>query len=246
MGRRRILLVLAAVIAAFGTLMVFMYVKGADQRAAQEYDAVEVLEAVKPIAPGEAFSDAVSASKFRMSKVPRNQVLDGSQTDVSTLDGLVATQAIYPGEQIISATWADQVEATSNLAIPKGMMAISVNLTDPARVAGFVNPGSEVTIFMTSDGDSGTGQAPFVRTLMDRVTVLGVGTTSTIKSTTTSESGEQTTEELPKTLMTLAVKQKDAERIIFGASNGELAFGLLTKDTTLGSSAGFNRSNLFQ
>ena len=38
-------------------------------------------------------------------------------------------------------------------------MAISVNLTDPARVAGFVNPGSEVGIFVSAD-DEGPGGRP--------------------------------------------------------------------------------------
>ena len=35
------------------------------------------------------------------------------------------------------------------LTIPKGKIAISVNLSDPARVAGFVNPGDKVAIFLT-------------------------------------------------------------------------------------------------
>ncbi|MET1059031.1 MAG: Flp pilus assembly protein CpaB [Nocardioides sp.] len=236
---------MAAAIAAMGTLMVFLYVQGAESRANERYDAVQVLRAVKPIEAGESFDAATQASKFQLESVARDQVLDGSQTDLTSLRGLVATQAIYPGEQIIAAKWSGQVEAPTSLAIPKGMMAISVNLTDPARVAGFVNPGSEVSIFMTGDGGS-SGGAPFARTLMDRVTVLGVGTTSTIKSTKTSGDGEQIVEELPRTLMTLAVKQRDAERVIFAARNGELAFGLLTKDTSLAQSPGFSQANLFQ
>ena len=42
-------------------------------------------------------------------------------------------------------------------ASPTNKMAISINLTDPDRVAGFVNPGSEVAIFVT--GTSGGGAA---------------------------------------------------------------------------------------
>ena len=43
MGRRKILLPLAAVIAALGTLMVFMYVQGAESRASDKFDGVQVL-----------------------------------------------------------------------------------------------------------------------------------------------------------------------------------------------------------
>ena len=40
MGRRTILLVVAALVAALGTTMVFMYVRGVDARANERFDAV--------------------------------------------------------------------------------------------------------------------------------------------------------------------------------------------------------------
>ena len=144
MGRRKILLPLAAVIAAVGTLMVFLYVQGAEGRAADKYDAVEVLRVVKPIEPGEKFDDAARESKFQLQTVARDQVLSGSQTDLTSLSGTVATQKLFAGEQVIADKWGAVAEAASALTIPKDMLAISVNLTDPGRVAGFVNPGSEV------------------------------------------------------------------------------------------------------
>lgn len=243
MDRRKILLVLAAVIAALGTLLVFLYVQGADERAQKDVESVEVLTATKAIEPGETFDDAAAASKFALEEVPKDRVLSGAQTSLTELSGQVASTRIYPGEQIISDKWGGTVENTS-LAIPEGMMAISVNLTDPSRVAGFVNPGSEVAIFVSSDE---LPQPTFTRILLPRVQVLGVGTTSTITSTTTDDDGESTTEQLPKTLMTLAVRQQDAQRVIFAATNGELAFGLLTDDTTVRPKApGVNGSNLFQ
>jgi len=244
MGRRKILLVVAALVAALGTLMVFVHVQGAGRRADQRYDAVEVLQATKPIEAGESFDEAVRASKFRLESVASEQVLEGSQSDLTALSGLKASQAIFPGEQIIAAKWASEVEAPSSLAIPKGMLAISVNLTDPARVAGFVNPGSEVAVFLA--GTRGEDAKPFAQLLLQRVQVLGVGTTSTITSTKTTGNGEQLSEELPRTLMTLAVKQRDAERLIYSASNGELAFGLLTQDSTVAKSAGLTAENLFE
>ena len=75
-------------------------------------------------------------------------------------------------------------------------MAISVNLTDPARVAGFVNPGSEVAIFLTGT-DPSHGPAGSRGSCSTRVTVLGVGSTTPVSTTTTDESGASTTEQLP-------------------------------------------------
>ena len=152
---------------------------------------------------------------------------------------------IYPGEQIISAKWGQSAAVESALQIPETNMAVSVNLTDPSRVAGFVNPGSEVAIFLTGVTDSdGLG---YSRLLLERVTVLGVGSTTPVSTTTTDETGASTTEQLPRTLLTLSVNQLQAEKILYAQSTGELAFGLLTDESAVAPDAGpMTFENLFK
>lgn len=231
MDRRRILLVAAVVVAALGAALVFLYVKGADTRAEQRFDTVEVLRATSLIEPGESVEDAQAAGKLALQAVARDQLLDGYQDSTDALVGTVALAPIYPGEQIISAKFGATAAAQSSLQIPEAKLAVSVNLTDPARVAGFVNPGSEVSIFLTGT-DPANGQQ-FTRLLMDRVTILGVGSTTPVSTTTTDEAGQQTTEQLPRTLLTLALDQKQAEKILYAATIGELAFALLTEKSTV-------------
>jgi pilus assembly protein CpaB len=240
MNRRSILLLLAAMIAALGTLLVFLYVQGAEGRAKEDVENVEVLVATQKIEQGESFDDA-AASKFEIREIPKDQVLDGAQKNFDNLDGLVALAPIFPREQIIADKWGGSVDITSTvLAIPDDKVAASVNLTDPARVAGFVNPGSEVAILVSVD------EGRYTRTLLSRVTVLGVGGTSTITSTKTTGKGESTTSEIPQTLMTIAVTQKEAEKVLWGASFGELSFALVTKDSKLTKTTAVNEPNLFQ
>jgi pilus assembly protein CpaB len=231
MDRRRILLVAAVLVAAMGAALVFLYVKGADTRAEQRFDTVKVLRATALIEPGEKVEDAQAAGKLALQSVAKDELLDGYQQGTENLAGTVALDPIYPGEQIISAKFGTTAAAQSSLQIPESKLAISVNLTDPARVAGFVNPGSEVSIFL-SGTDPESGQQ-FTRLLMDRVTVLGVGSTTPVSKTTTDESGASTTEELPRTLLTLALDQKQAEKVLYSVSVGELAFGLLTDKSTV-------------
>ncbi len=241
MDRRRVLLVVAAVIAALGTLLVFLYVRGADQRADSRYDAVQVLRAVKPIAPGEAVDAAQAAGKIESGTVARKDFIVGGLTSLDSVSGRVATTAIAPGEQIVASKFGAS-GASAALTIPKGKLAISVNLTDPSRVAGFVNPGDNVAIFMT--GANGGGN--FTRMLLPEVQVLGAGTTTVVSTTTTDPDGAQTSEQLPKTLLTLAVSQPEAERILFATANGELAFGLLNNDSSVSPSKGVTQGNLFR
>jgi pilus assembly protein CpaB len=241
MDRRRVLLIIAAVVAALGTLLVFLYVRSADARAQDSVDAVTVLTASQPIASGESYQAALDAGKIVPKGVARSQLLANVQTSPDALKGTVALQNILPGEQIVADKFgANAADAASPLGIPAKMMAISVNLTDPDRVAGFVNPGSEVAIFVTAtnaaqdaDPNAPTAVAAKTKLLLERVTVLGVGSTTPVTTTTTAEDGTQQTEQLPRTLLTLALTQDQAQKVILASKTLDVTFALLTKDSTV-------------
>jgi pilus assembly protein CpaB len=84
--------------------------------------------------------------------------------------------------------------------------------------------------------------------LLKRVLVLGVGSTSTTtKTTVTTADGQATTQEVPKTLLTIAVSQDDAEKVIFADSepNGNLAFALLNDKSVTRYTRGTGWGNLY-
>jgi pilus assembly protein CpaB len=243
MNRRSVLLLLATVVAVIGTALVFVYVRNADNRAISQFDTADVLTVVQTIEAGETIEAAQSAGKLQMTAVPQNQILPGALDSTSTLEDQVAVTALYPGEQVISSKFGGQV-ATDVLAIPKGMQAISVDLTDPSRVAGFVNPGSEVAVYhIQNEGDF--EDPHLVRLLLKRVLVIGVGSTSAVTKTTTTEDGAETTQEIPKTLLTIAVAQEDAEKVIWAYSHGKLAFSLLNEESKTQEGRGTGRTNLY-
>lgn len=240
MDRRRLLVLGAAVVAVLGVAMVVAYARGADARAANRFDGVEVLVATKQIAVGESIEAAQAAGKVRTTKVSRDDVLDGAGDDAGALKGEVALVPIYPGEQLIEAKFGD---TPSTLPIPPGKMAVSVDLTDAARVSGFLEPGSEVAVFLNGTNPA-SGQT-FTRLLLPRVTVLGVG--STAPESTSADGKDSSAEKLPGTLLTIAVDQADAQKVLYASSNGELAFALLNGDSKVRSaSSGVTAANLFK
>jgi pilus assembly protein CpaB len=244
MGRRTVLLIVAALIAALGAGMVFLYVRAADSRAEAGQAPVQVLKAVAQINPGETMAAAQAAGKIQIGNVPRAQVLAGAVNSTSGLEEKVALGTIYPKEQIITAKFGSSGEQ-SVLTIPDGDIAISLTLSDTGRVAGFVNPGANVAIFATSSG-GGEGDADATRLLLPKVQVIAVGATTVVSSTTTTETGAQTTEQLPKTLFTVAVDQADAERLLFASTHGELTFALLNDKSTVKTGPGVTSNNLFR
>jgi pilus assembly protein CpaB len=238
MGRRSVLLAVAVIIALIGTALIVLYVQGIDKRATEGQEMVEVLVAKDVINTGDTVASAQESGLFELKDVRRADLVPGAIDTTTSISDLVALGTIYPGEQLLAKNFG-QLGDAQGLVIPENKIAVSVELTDPARVAGFVNPGSQVAIFVSADPvrilPDGTEQklAAYTRLLLPKVQVVGVGTTSTIARTTTGEDGQSTTEEVPRTILTIAVTQKEAEKVIYAARNGEVSFALLTDDSAV-------------
>ena len=246
MGRRTALLIVAALIAALGTSLVFLYVRGADNRAMAAQAPVQVLKAVAQINPGETLAAAQAAGKIQLGTVPKEQVLTGAVNSTAGMENEVALTTIFPNEQIVTGKFGASGDQ-STLTIPDGDIAISVNLSDTGRVAGFVSPGADVAIFLNGGGGSGTSATTdATRLLLPKVQVIAVGATTVISRTTTDPQGAQTTEQLPKTLFTLAVNQAEAEKIMYATNHGALSFGLLNNKSKVKPDAGVTGQNLFR
>lgn len=244
MARRSMLLIVAVLIAALGTTMIVLYVRGIDDRAAQGQELVEVLTASAVIEAGETVTAAQEAGKFEAREVRRDDMVAGALDTTESISDLVALGTVYPGEQIISDRFGS-LGSIENLVIPDDKMAISIELTDFERVAGFVNPGSEVAIFGSAaspirrlpDGTEQTLPA-VTRIVLTRVPVIGVGTTSVTSTTTTTGEGEQVTESVPRTILTVAVTQEEAEKLVLADRTTELTFALLGGGTKSQDKAG--------
>ena len=248
MHRRPLLLVVAGVLAAAGVTLVLWWAQGAQDRAEAGVRQVEVLAATGVVERGEPLEDALGSGRVAPVTVPADQVLADATSDVDSLRGRVALTTIYPGEQLIAAkvgTAAD-VESASSLPVPPGLVAIAVNLTDPGRVGDFVRPGSRVAVFVTGSLDDAGRDV--TRLLLREVTVIGAGSTSQVTPVDSDAARDETTDAaaaLPDTLLTIAVDQRQAEKVLYAQSHGELALALLPADARLRASDGVDATNLF-
>jgi len=249
MSRRSILLTVALIVAALGTTMIVLYVNSIDARAAQGQEQVKVLTATEVIDAGETVAKAQAAGKLEKTDVVREDMVEGALTSTASIEDQASLGAIYPGEQIISSKFGAPGSADT-LSIPDDKLAISVELTDPARVAGFVNPGSEVAIFVSADpfvmkpDGSKKELPPYTRLLLPKVQVIGVGTTTVTSKTVTTDEGDKTTEQVPRTILTVAVDQEQAEKVIYGQRNGELSFALLSDKSDVQDKAGVTAADV--
>jgi pilus assembly protein CpaB len=219
MGRRTLLLLAALVVAALGTTGVFLYVNGINDRAEADYDLVEVLVATTPIEPGTTAQQAQDAGALDLRPFLKKS-LEGlpALSDITGIADKVALAPIAAGAPILEGQFGVSGESSA-LPIPEGQVAVSVQLGDPARVAGFVGPGSEVAVMLTSPDGGGER----TRVLLPRVTVIAAGNTTVVPPT----AGTVPTEEIPKALLTLGVDQRDAQKLVYASQHGQLYMALL-------------------
>ncbi len=238
MGRRTILLIAALVVAALGTALVFMYANRADERAQAGAEQVQVLVATAGIAAGTTGAAVTESGTVELTTLPAASVPPGALSDLTPVTNLITITTIFPGQVLLEQMFGTQQETSGGLTLPEGKVAVAITLGDPQRVAGFLNPGSEVAIFRTStptpDPTDEEAPPPAAQTnvLLDRVQVIAVGPT-TISSTTTTDGQTTNTEAIPTAILTLALDQEEAQKVILSTTNGEMYFALLDENSEI-------------
>lgn len=233
MTRRILAIIIAIVLAALGTAGLLFYAVSADQRARANLEAVTVAIADKPIPMGTSGARIRAEKMIRLEKLPKMAVPSDALPDVTAeLDKLVLTSSVFPGQILLSAMFAEQARVTSGLTLPDGKMAVTVETGVPEQVAGYVRQGSRIAVFLTyAMIDKEGKETKFMRTrvLLSDVEVLSVGTYQPPRNGGSDDGGESSgTPAGGSLLVTLAVTQTEAERLIEGVHVGELYLGLLT------------------
>lgn len=240
MGRRLALLIAAVLVAALGTTLVFVYVKKADDRAIADQQPVTVLVAKTSIAAGTRVIDAANAGALETKELPQSAVAPGALSSTEPIKDQVALTTIFPGQQLLTGMFGATAASNASIAIPPGQIAASFTFGDPQRVAGFVQPGSNVVIFLTSTLDKNKLSA--TRVLLPKVTVIAVGPTTI---TPPADPSQANPEALPRAMLTLALTQAQAQKLIFAQGNGTLYLGLLNDKSVIRPGAGANATNVF-
>jgi pilus assembly protein CpaB len=240
-GRRVALLGAAVIIAALGTAMVFIYVKGANDRALANSEPVELLVARTQISAGTPVSDAARSGALVTQKVPETAAARGALRSIDPIREQVALTAIFPGQQILAQMFGASASAATPFALPEGSMAVSFSFADPNRVAGFVQPGSKVAVFLTAESTGGTDD--YTKVLLPEVRVVAVGPTTVSPP---SDAKAANREQLPRALLTLALSQAEAEKMIYASSKGSLYLALLADASKVSKNNGTNAENLFK
>ncbi len=241
MGRRTLLIISAIVVAALGTGAVFLYANNAQKQAVADQNPVTVVVAKAPIQIGTTGKAATDAGSFELKTLPVSAVAPGALADTSSIQSLVAQVPVQTGQQVLTSMFGN-LSVSNGLEIPAGKVASSVQLGDPARVAGFLAPGSQVAVFVTMPQVD--KQPAYTRLVLTGVPVIAVGP-STV-TTRTSGSGDQANaEQIPTAILTLGLSQKETEKLGLANEVGKVFFTLIDKNSKVAPSSGTDLNHLF-
>jgi pilus assembly protein CpaB len=237
MGRRIVGAVLAVLLAAVGTFVLVLYVRGAEQRALAGEETVEVLVVSDPVARGTAVDDlagVVRAEQVPMKVQARGSV--GSVEELAEYEGQVTAVELLPGEQVTSARFIEPQDLSrAQVDVPDGLLEVTVSLSPERAIGGQMDPGSTVAVLSSFDPfdlegavseeeepeeAAGASKTPnTTHIILHKVLVTNVqrddtGTTDDEDAGSRAPSGNL--------LVTLALDAPSIERVVFTAEHGRL------------------------
>ena len=188
--------------------------------------------------------DAQRTELIAETRVAADAMPVGALKDINAdNNSLLALSDVQPGEFLMAARFGSRPIGEKAIEVPSGMLAMSVELSDPARVGKFVTPGSDISIYATHGmkliGDDEATKAfnelnlKGTTVLLDKVQVIAMGDTP-LAAPSKSTKDEGASSQAPSFLVTVAVTPEQSIRLAHGINEYTLYAGLRGPDVKVG------------
>lgn len=234
----------AVVLALIGAVLVFSYTQAADQRAMQDLNPTDVLvvqEAVPAGTPVGSLTESVAVESQPAGAVPNSALenLDDSAGKVTSVD-------LIPGEHLLGGKLIDpaKLQTPGSVPVPEGLQEITFSL-EPQRVAGGkITAGDTVGVFasfeagaLDDEPEEATTQLVFHKVLVTALQRSEAGAEEPVDN-----------QALPAgtMLVTVAVDDVDASKIIFSNEFGRIWLSKEPADATESAPTPIQKSEVYQ
>lgn len=209
MRARGLIVVVAFLLATSATLVVYLYLKGVEERTSGGGELVSVIVSETDIPAGTQLDELIAQGNFTSERVPENSLIKGAVTDLNDLKGRETSAAIVAGEQITTGRLRGSEQLPGGaLGIPDGHQALTLPLELPRHVAGAIHIGDNVTIYGTFT--------------QERQTAVLVPTVEVLKVAVPEAAGNNV-----EAMLTLSLEPKDAQKVVLTQELGTVWLSLL-------------------
>jgi len=232
------ILIAAIAVGLLAAFLVFNYVQGADDRANQDAQRVDVFVIEGDIARGLSGTQAFEQGLIVEDQIPQEFLPPTAITDPADIDGQVALNNLAPNQVLVQGMFVDPADAQVGFSelLEEGRVAVTVSLDQVRGVAGLLVPGDRVNMLVTASQEGDTSPlAQNARYLFQDVEVLAVGTEAAAQPgeniTETAEGEEAPVEEETGDtgLITFSVPP-EAAQLIASVPVGSLYLNLVPED----------------
>ncbi|MEM7285022.1 MAG: RcpC/CpaB family pilus assembly protein [Actinomycetota bacterium] len=161
--RRKIVMVVAALLCgALGTALLVRFVQGAESRALEGEQLVEVFVVTEYIPSGTSGTAMIENGLVEVTEVPEKVRPVGSVISAADIADQVADTDLFPGEQLVVDRFINPDAFDSNpsaVQAPEGYIEISVSMPPQRVMGGFISPGDTVAIFASFNPGAGEGSS---------------------------------------------------------------------------------------
>lgn len=235
----------AALLAVVGAVLTFSYAQGADQRAMKDLDPVSVL-VVKKAVPAGTPVESIKAS-LATEQLPGTAVAKTALKTLDGEDGKVTAVDLVVGEQLVSERLVAPAELKTpgSVTVPKGLLEVSFQVEPQRIIGGRLAPGEHVGIFISMEkggidakADKETTQLSIRKALVTAVQRAPEAAAAKSGAKAGAEPGaaeanpQDTTLPTGSLLVTVAVPDVEASKIVFAAEYASIWVGKETAETS--------------
>lgn len=221
MNRRRVLIILSAVVLAlFGTFVIVAFVGSAERRALEGTELVPVLVATTEIDANTPVSEL--GELVAIEEIPVRLRQEDAVRDLDNIEGEVPTSPIRAGEQIVQRQFgaAEEVQGGAAGEIEEGKEILTIALEPQRAVGGRLSDGDLVSVIISLRGAEVQDESDPTQTTSAGGTTGVVLSNVPVTAVSGGVTGESGGEAASAVLVSLEVDGSDAERIVYGMEHG--------------------------
>ncbi|MDH3300504.1 MAG: RcpC/CpaB family pilus assembly protein [Acidimicrobiia bacterium] len=245
----------AVFLALIGTVALVAFVAGAEERALEGEELVEVYVVTEPILGGTAGEDI--EEQVVVEEVPTKVRPADAVDNLASLRGRVAAVDLQPGEQLIESRFVEVAEFNDRelgVQVPEDLLELTIEMDPQRAIGGLLEPGQTVAVIASFEpfdltatvveingeevalpqaiADEVDGATPNTTDIIIRRALVTAVQEARLAGRVGSSEEEDRLNTAPEDvlLVTLALSPNDAERLVFTQEFG-LIWLAIDRDT---------------
>jgi Flp pilus assembly protein CpaB len=211
--KRTIVVAVAVVVGVAASVLSYVFLNNAQQRAYHNAKLVQAYVVVKAVPATLDGTEAISDGYIQNKKIPAEFRPTSAVTKLSSIENKEAVAPFAVGQVLVSSMFASASSASDSLArsLQPGHVAVTTSVDPIHSVASFPGTGDKVDLMVTLNGTE--------TLLLQNVLIIAVGQSTQIAATS-GPSTATTTPANSNGLYTFSVTPTDAERIALAEQDG--------------------------